>query len=256
MVAESPYLSVVVPCYNESENLRRGVLEEMAEYLDAQDYSYEVVVSDDGSGDESREIVRRRLKDKLHFRLLKNEHGGKPHAVWQGIKAVEGEVILITDMDQSTPIDELGKLLPFFGQGYDVIIGSRGVERENFPLYRTVGSSVFRFFRRLFLLPDIEDTQCGFKAMRTAVAREIFPQLEVIRKPVSAEGWKVTAFDVELLFLAKRASYGIAEVEVRWADRDVSRGKERSYLAESKEMAMQILRVKLNAWRGFYTRNG
>ncbi|MFP3897446.1 MAG: glycosyltransferase [Anaerolineales bacterium] len=255
MSSNSPYLSVVVPCYNESENLRRGVLEEMAEYLDGRDYSYEVIISDDGSSDESREIVRQRVADRTHFRLLENEHGGKPHAVWQGIKALEGEIVLITDMDQSTPIGELGKLLPFFEQGYDVVIGSRGAERENFPLYRRMGSSIFRFFRRLFLLPDIDDTQCGFKAMRTAVAREIFPQLEVIREPVSVKGWKVTAFDVELLFLAERAGYDIAEVEVKWADRDVSRGKERSYLAESKEMAMQILRVKFNAWRGFYTRN-
>lgn len=254
MTSSSPCLSVVVPCYNESENLQRGVLEEMVDYLDTQDYEYEVIISDDGSSDDSREIVRRRLEDKPHCRLLENEHGGKPHAVWHGIKAVEGEIVLITDMDQSTPISELGKLLPFFTGEYDVVIGSRGVERENFPLYRRMGSSVFRFFRRLFLLPNIIDTQCGFKAMRTAVAREIFPRLEVIREPVSVKGWKVTAFDVELLFLAKRGGYEIAEVEVEWADRDVSRGKGRSYLAESREMAMQILRVKYNAWRGFYAR--
>lgn len=255
MSLNSPYLSVIVPCYNESENLQRGVLEEMADYLETRDYPYEVIVSDDGSSDKSREIVRRRLQDKPHFRLLKNEHGGKPHAVWQGIRAAKGEIVLITDMDQSTPISEVGKLLPLFAQGYDMVIGSRGVERENFPLYRRMGSSAFRFFRRLFLLPDIEDTQCGFKAMCRSVAREIFPQLEVIRESVSVRGWKVTAFDVELLYLAKRAGYAIAEVEVRWADRDVSRGKERSYLAESKEMAMQVLRVKLNAWRGFYGRD-
>ncbi|MFO7917178.1 MAG: glycosyltransferase [Anaerolineae bacterium] len=255
MVPNAPYLSAVVPCYNESENLRRGVLEEMAEYLDARDFSYEVIISDDGSSDESREIVRRRLEDKPHFRLLENEHGGKPHAVWQGIRAAEGEIVLITDMDQSTPIGQLEKLLPYFEQGYDVVIGSRGAGRENFPLYRRMGSSVFRFFRRLLLLPDIEDTQCGFKALRTAVAREIFPQLEVIRGPVSVKGWKVTAFDVELLFLAKRTGYDIAEVAVEWADRDVSRRKGRSYLAESKEMAMQIMRVRFNAWRGFYTDN-
>ncbi|MEA3406736.1 MAG: glycosyltransferase [Chloroflexota bacterium] len=255
MPSDSAYLSVIVPCYNESENLQRGVLEEMAGYLDTRDYGYEVIISDDGSRDESQEIVRQRLQDKPHFRLLENEHGGKPHAVWQGIKAAKAEIILITDMDQSTPISELDQLLPLFGRGYDVVIGSRGAEREGFPLYRRMGSDVFRFFRRLFLLREIVDTQCGFKAMRTAVAREVFPRLEVIREPVSVKGWRVTAFDVELLFLAQRAGYEIAEVEVRWADRDVSREKERSYLAESKEMAMQVLRVKFNQWRGFYARN-
>ncbi len=249
-----PYLSVVVPCYNESENLRRGVLEEMHAYLSRQSYSYEVIISDDGSTDDSREIVRQRLGDKPGFRLLENPHGGKPSAVWFGIQAARGEIVLFTDMDQSTPITQLARLLPLFEQGCDVVIGSRGMERQNFPLYRRLGSQVFRAFRRLFLLRDISDTQCGFKAMRTPVAREIFPRLEAISKPVKVTGWKVTAFDVELLFLAERAGYRIGEVTVEWANRDVAVGKRKSYLAESKEMAEQILRIKINEWRGIYDR--
>ncbi len=247
-----PYLSVIVPCYNEHENLQRGVLEEMQEYLDRQSYLYEVLISDDGSTDDSREIVRQHIAPMPHFRLLENAHGGKPSAVWHGIQAAQGELILFTDMDQSTPIDQLGKLLPFFRQGYDVAIGSRGMERENFPLYRRLGSSAFRHFRRLFLLPSISDTQCGFKAMRSAVAHELFPKLEAIQKPMRVSGWKVTAFDVELLFLVERTGYRLGEVTVAWANRDTARGKGKSYLAESREMAMQVLRVKLNEWRGLY----
>lgn len=247
-----PYLSVVVPCYNESENLRRGVLEEMYAYLSQQRLPYEVLISDDGSTDESREIVRERVRDKPEFRLLENPHGGKPSAVWHGIQAARGQIVLFTDMDQSTPINQLDKLLPFFERGFDVVIGSRGLERQDFPLYRRLGSAVFRSFRRLLLLRNISDTQCGFKAMRVAAAREVFPQLEAIRRPGRVKGWKVTAFDVELLFLLERRGYRIAEVTVEWANRDVSSGKRKSYLAESKEMALQVLKIKLNEWRGVY----
>lgn len=248
----SPYLSVVVPCYNESENLRRGVLDEMDAYLRRQAYTYEVIISDDGSTDDSREIVRAYVATHPQFSLLENAHGGKPWAVWHGIRAARGEIVLFTDTDQSTAIHQFERFEPLLQAGYDVVIGSRGLERKNFSLLRQLGSVVFRTFRRLFLLRGISDTQCGFKAMRAPVARELFPKLEAIRRPVHVQGWKVTAFDVELLYLAERAGYRIREVLVEWADRDVARGKRKSYLAESREMAGQVLRVKLNAWRGFY----
>ena len=250
---DAPYLSVIVPCYNESENLKRGVLEEMNEYLSRQDYEYEVIISDDGSTDDSREVVREHLEGKPRFRLLDNPHGGKPVALWHGVEAAQGEVLLFTDMDQSTPIDQLDLLLPVFDRGYDLAIGSRGTARADFPWYRRLGSVVFRTLRHLLVVRSISDTQCGFKAMRAPVARELFPQLEVIRKPRTAAGWKVSAFDVELLFLAERAGYRIGEVTVSWADRDLARGKGKSYWAESKEMAQQVLRIKLNEWRGVYS---
>jgi glycosyltransferase involved in cell wall biosynthesis len=247
-----PYISVVVPCYNESENLQGGVLDEMESYLGSQPYTYEVIISDDGSTDDSRELARRAIADKPRFRLQENPHGGKPSAVWYGIQAACGEIVLFTDMDQSTPIDQVSRLLPLFEQGYGVVIGSRGMERADFPLHRRIGSMLFRTFRRIFLLRSISDTQCGFKAMRAGVAREIFPLLEPIREAARVTGWKVTAFDVELLFLAERAGYRVGEVVVDWANRDLARGKRKSYLGESKEMAAQVLRVKLNDWRGVY----
>ena len=251
-----PYLSVVVPCYNEAENLQRGVLSEIYEYLRRQDYPYEVVVSDDGSTDESRELVCAWIADKPAFRLVENPHGGKPSAVWGGLQAARGEIVLFTDMDQSTPIDQVARLLPRFEEGYQVVIGSRGRARRDFPLYRRMGSAVFGAFRRLLLLHDIQDTQCGFKALRTEVALRLFPKLEAIASPQATTGWKVTAFDVELLYLAERVGLPIAEVEVEWADRDVSRGKGKSYWKESKEMAEQVWRIKRNEWQGLYRSEG
>lgn len=247
-----PQLSIIVPCYNERENLRRGVLEEMQSYLAGLDMSYEVLISDDGSTDDSADLIRQHTSDKPFFRLLCCAHGGKPSAVWHGIQAAQGEIVLFADMDQSTPLHQWDRLRPLFDQGCDVVIGSRGMERQNFPLYRRIGSALFRTFRRTFLLRTISDTQCGFKAMRRPVALDIFPRLEAIRRPGRITGWKVTAFDVELLYLAERRGYSIGEVVVEWANRDVSRGKKKSYLAESREMAEQVLRIKLNERHGLY----
>lgn len=125
-------LSVVIPCYNEEANLKRKVLQEVYDYLKKQKYFWEVVVSDDGSTDNSLEIASDFAKKHKGFRVLKNRHGGKPWAVWKGIKAAKGEIVLFTDMDQSAPLKELGKLLPWFKKGYDIVIGSRGLTREGF----------------------------------------------------------------------------------------------------------------------------
>lgn len=243
------YLSVVVPCYNEAGNLEHGVLEEMAAYLNRQSYSWEVLISDDGSTDDSREIARSHISQLPGFRLLENPHRGKPGAVWAGIQAARGEVVLFTDMDQSTPLDQFDKLKPKLDAGYDIAIGSRGLERENFPLYRRIGSIVFRGFRQLFILRHISDTQCGFKAFKTTVARDVFPQLDALR-PKEVVGWQVTAFDVELLYLADQAGYSIAEVVVNWSNRDFAQHKNKSYWRESFHMADQVIKILLRHLRG------
>lgn len=246
-----PYLSIVIPCYNEKENLNRGVLDEVYDFLKKQRFSWEVVVSDDGSTDDSREIVSKQIKNKKNFRLVENIHGGKPSAVWGGIQKSSGEYVLFTDMDQSAPIGEVLKLLTYF-KDYEVVIGSRGMERENFSLVRKLGSNVFRLFRKSLMLRKINDTQCGFKAFRADTARKIFPLLQFFKKEKVVRGWKVTSFDVELLFIAEKFGYKIKEVEVEWKDRDIAKGKKKSYFKESKEMLVQIVRVKLNDLKGLY----
>jgi dolichyl-phosphate beta-glucosyltransferase len=122
---------------------------------------------------------------------------------------------------------------------------------------RKLGSFVFRTLRGLFLLRDIADTQCGFKLCRRQVALEIFPHLEFFKKKERPSGWKVTAYDVELLFLVEKAGYRIKEVVVSWSNRDQSDTKSQTgelarYVHESIDMAKQVARVKLNHLKGLY----
>ena len=247
----NPYLSIIIPCFNEEENLRRGVLDEVFDYLKKQKFSYEVIISDDGSSDKSRQLVEIFIKGKHDFIYLKNPHGGKPSAVKAGLLKARGEWVLFTDMDQATPIGELSKILPFFKE-YDIVIGSRGLTRKSFPLYRKLASAAFLAIRRPFLLRKITDTQCGFKALKRKIALEIFPRLQVFLIKDKIRGWRVSAYDVEMLFIAEKAGYKIAEVPVTWEDKDITRGKKRSFVKESKEMLLEILRIKLADLRGRY----
>jgi len=247
-----PYLSVIIPCYNEENNLKRGVLDEVKKYLKKQPYPWEVIISDDGSTDESLDFLEKYCQKYPNFILLKNPHGGKPFAVRAGIKKAKGKIVLFTDMDQSTPIKEVEKLLPFFEKKYEVVIGSRGLEREGFSLFRRLASRIFRFFRQALLLRNISDTQCGFKAFKNKVAKDLFSQLLIFKKPAKVKGWRVGAFDVELLFIAQKRGYKIAEIPVEWRDKDIAGGKQRKFLKESWAMLKEILRVKINDLKGLY----
>jgi len=249
------FLSVVVPCYNEAENIERGVLEKVYSYFKDKDYSWEVLISDDGSSDKSTSLVENRIKSLEGFYLIKNPHGGKPSALLGGVKAAKGKYVLFTDMDQSTPISELDKLLPYTKDNVEAVIGSRGVVRKDFPLYRKLGAVVFMIVRRALILPELVDTQCGFKLFRSDILKKVFPRLEFFKKEEKRVGWIVTSYDVELLHLIKKAGGRIVEVPVLWKDEDRSKTKGSSlkrYFKESKDMFFQILRVKLNDWRGMY----
>ncbi len=253
----SPYLSVIIPCYNEQKNLESGVLDEVYQYLVGRDYPWEVVIVNDESTDGSRRLIQGFIQDKASFSLVDIPHGGKPAAVWEGIQQARGHIVLFADMDQSTPLHEVEKLLPWYEEGYDVVIGSRGVERQGFSIGRRLGSVVFRSLRRLFLLRDISDTQCGFKSCRREAALEAFPQLQFFQQKDQPSGWKVSAYDVELLHLLEKAGYQLKEVEVEWLNRDQSDTKDQSgapgrYLRESIEMTKEVLRVRLNELKGLY----
>ncbi len=245
-------LSIVIPNFNEKQNLDRGVLEEVNNYLKKVKYDYEVIISDDGSTDGSREEAEKFSRSHLGFKVLPNPHGGKAKAVWAGIKAAKGEIVLFTDMDQSTPLKEVEKLFPWFDQGYSVVFGSRGKARANFPWFRQLTSWGFRVIRGIFLLHDVVDTQCGFKAFKNSVAKKIFPMLSVLKEQKESKGWTVSAFDVELLFLAEKFGNKLKEVDVTWKDEDVATNKDKRFIKESTDMLKQILQVKMNNLKGMY----
>ena len=171
-----PRLSVVIPAYNESANLKNGILDEVYNYLKAQKYTYEVLIVDDASKDETRELVEKFIKGKNGFKLIKNEHGGKAITVTTGMLEAKGEIVLFTDMDQATPIKELEKLLPKFEEGFDVVIGSRK-SRAGAPLIRKLMGWGFATMRNIILGLPFKDTQCGFKAFKQSAVHEIFPDM-------------------------------------------------------------------------------
>jgi dolichyl-phosphate beta-glucosyltransferase len=241
-----PKVSVIIPCYNEEENLKRGVLDQVEKYLRKQDYPSEVIISDDQSTDGSLKFLEKFKKYNSRFKLLKNKHGGKPFALRSGYRKSRGEIILFTDMDQSTPIEELGKLLPFFKEDYEVVFGSRGTVRKKAPLIRKIMAKAFLTFRGLIILSEITDTQCGFKAFKREGLKKIFPKMTIFKTDKQAKGWRVTAYDVELLFVAQKLGLKIKEVPVQWEDRDIALEKKRNFLKESKEMLLEVLRVKFN----------
>ncbi|MFA7676281.1 MAG: glycosyltransferase, partial [Candidatus Shapirobacteria bacterium] len=218
-------ISIIIPCYNEENNLKNGVLDEVYSFLKTQEFNWEVIICNDESTDNSFKLVKEFSSKHTGFRVLNLPHGGKPSAVWGGIKEAKYPLILFTDMDQSTPLKEINKLLPFFDKGFDIVIGSRGISREGNSLIRKIMARGFLFGRRLVLLPKIIDTQCGFKAFKTDVAKKIFPNLQFFKDKSNKKGWRVSAFDVELLFMAQKWGYKIKEVEVDWKNEDLSTTK-------------------------------
>jgi glycosyltransferase involved in cell wall biosynthesis len=247
-------LSVVIPCYNEENNLKRGVLEEVFDFLQKVDFKWEVIIVNDASTDNSLKICQDFAKKHNNFKVLDLPHGGKPAAVWGGIQAAKYPLVLFTDMDQSTPLKEIKKLLPFSDK-YDVVIGSRGKDREGNSFIRILMSQAFLIFRRLVLLPKIIDTQCGFKMFKTEVAKKLFPNLQFFKDKSDKKGWRVSAFDVELLFMAQKWGYQIKEVPVIWKNEDTSNTKGEDnvrFKKNSEQMAKEIFRIIKNNLTGLY----
>lgn len=213
----APYLSIVIPAYNEEENFRRGVLEKVSTYLEKRPFSWEVIFVDDGSVDSTLRLLSNFVKKHPGFYLIESDHGGKFKAVAKGVYEAKGEVVLFSDFDQSTPISEFEKFQKEFQKGSDVIIGNRVAgERINDPLYRYVRSRMFNLLVRVIILPGISDTQCGFKAFKGQVGKKLFSSL-LVAKEEHVGGSFMGGFDVELLYLARKMGYKISEVPVKWA---------------------------------------
>lgn len=245
-------LSVVIPCYDEMVNLQKGVLDKVGHYLDKKKISYEVIIVDDGSKDGSVTFIEDFIRENDRFNLIRNSHLGKAGAVTSGVLAAKGEYILFTDMDQATPIEEWDKLAPYFDDGYDIVIGSRNTERKGSPLSRQIISRSAIILRKLIVgIDDISDSQCGFKAFRHEVAQQLFSKVKEIHHGFGKiSGSAVTAgFDVELIFLARKMNYKIAEVPVRWFYVESRRV---SPVRDSVQGVVDLVKIKINDIKGKY----
>lgn len=249
MMQKSPRLSIIIPAYNEELNLKKGALDEVWEYLKNVDYSYEVLIVDDGSRDRTLELVEKFIKGKNNFRLIKNSHGGKALAVMTGLLSARGEIALFTDMDQATPLSEVGNFFPKFNEGYDIVIGSRR-GRKGAPMLRKLTAWGFAILRNIILGLPFPDTQCGFKAFNKKSREAIFPGLKRQWEDMKAGGAAVNAgFDVETLFIARKAGFKIAEVDVNWHHV----GSERvQIIKDSFDAIRDMFRIKWNDFRGKY----
>jgi dolichyl-phosphate beta-glucosyltransferase len=246
------YLSIIIPCYNEETNIRNGVLHVIAEYLDKQPYEKEVIIVDDGSEDQSIALIERFIQqsNKSYIKLIKNPHGGKATTVITGMLAGTGEIVMFTDMDQATPIEEVEKLLPYFAEGYDIVFGSRAGERKGAPIIRRAMSRGFMIVRAVVVGLNFRDTQCGFKAFRREVAHKIFTRMKIHGKRKEVKGSTVTAgFDVEFLFLARKMGYKLKEVPVTWHYVGTKRV---NAIKESWSGLKDMINLRINDLRGMY----
>ena len=224
--AQEPYLSVVIPAYNEASRLP-STLNKILSYLESREYPYEVLVIDDGSLDKTAQVVEEMASERPHLRLVRNPHRGKGYAVRTGMLLATGRYILYSDADLSTPIEEIEKLLPYLEGAFDIAIGSReglGAARYDEPAYRHLMGRAFNAIVRVVALPQFDDTQCGFKAFRKEAAHTLFKGVHLYGDSAGdVKGAMVTGFDVEVLYLAQRRGYQIAEVPVQWTNAGGSR---------------------------------
>lgn len=242
-------LSVVIPSYNEEKNLKRGVLDSVKNYLIKQKLDFEIIIVDDGSSDSSLEIVKKYISKDKKFKLIQNSHGGKAIAVMTGMLASSGDIVLFTDMDQATPINQLGKFLPKFAEKYGIVIGSR-TGRKGAPFIRKLSAWGFSIFRTIILGLPFKDTQCGFKAFNRESVEKIIPIIKNEWGVVHFKGGAVNAgFDVELLFLAKKYGFKIAEVPVEWNYVDTERVQ---VIKDALAAVYDMFRIRINDLKGKY----
>lgn len=231
---------MVIPAFNEALRLPRTLKRLMA-YLDGWSRSYEIVVVDDGSTDDTMEQAKGAAGGAL--RVFQNEaNRGKGHCVRRGMLAATGRRRLMTDADLSTPIEELPRLAAKMDEGYDVVIGSRGVPGARIevhqPWYRENMGRLFNLFVRMMTVPGLRDTQCGFKLFTAEAADTVF----------SASRLDGFSFDVEALFIARKRGYRIAEIPITWRNDAASRVS----LWGGFRAFPDLLRIRVNDWAGRY----
>ena len=250
--AGPPSLSLVIPAYNEAPRIA-GTLASAIAFLNAQAYSAELILVDDGSTDATAELARGIIADHGNARLLTIPHAGKAAALRAGISAATNDLVGFSDADLATPLHHLDELRDAIATGCDVAIGSRegaGARRHGEPLHRHVMGRIFNTLVRLLLLPGIQDTQCGFKLFTRDAATQLLARSRLYTGPnQSVTGPRVTAFDVELLLVARRLGFRICTIPVHWTYGSQSKVNP---LRDTWQNVRDVLLVRWNDWRGRY----
>lgn len=240
----TPYLSIIIPAYNEAERIPNALLD-MDKRLRGVNFSYEMIVVNDGSTDKTVDIVNGMISRVQNLRLLNlPKNLGKGGATRVGMLEAKGTIRIFTDADNSTSIDQFEKMVPFFEKGYGVVIGSRAVPGAKLEpaesWHRRIIGRGLNLVVQLLLLPGIWDTQCGFKAFTAEAAERVFSISEI-------NGW---GFDVEALSLARTMGYRIKEIPVRWVNDDRSHVK----FSAGFEFLRDIAKVRWSLWTNGYLR--
>ena len=231
------FLSVIIPAYNEEKRITKTLLS-VEEYLKRQPYNYEILVVSDGSTDSTIEVVSRLKEQISSLRIIDNKKNhGKGFVVRQGMLAAGGDVRLFMDADNSTNIDQVSKFLPYFQQGYDVLVAKRIVVVKQ-PWTREFLGWVFRLIVRILVPLGVSDSQAGFKAFSKKTTEAVFAKQTIFR-------W---AFDVEILAIAKKMRFKIKETPVVWANDAQSHVKIDGMI----KMFFEVLTVRKNLWSKKY----
>ena len=239
-----PTYSIIIPAYNEGARLGT-TLDRVLNYVAAQRWDAEVIVVNDGSRDQTPDLVRSYAQTHPALRLLENPgNRGKGYSVRNGMLHAAGEILLFSDADLSSPIEEAIKLFAAIRSGADIAIGSRWLQPElqahRQSVLRQVYGRIFNLALRILLGLNFKDTQCGFKAFTRKAAQTIFPLQEI-------ERW---GFDPELLYLARRSGLKVKEVAVVWSH---SEGTRINPLRDGLRMFAEVLKIRWNALMGKYS---
>lgn len=230
----STHLSLVIPMYNEETRIG-STLEKALVYLRSQKYTWEIIVVDDGSSDRSVSVAEKILEGAAG-RVLKNpENRGKGYSVKRGMLEAEGEYIIFSDADLSTPIEESEGFLAELKSRYDIVIGSRALKDSRIEVRqsqaRELMGKTFNKLARLLAFRDIHDSQCGFKGFRRIAAHDLFSRQKI-------DGF---SFDVEVLYLAQKSGYSILEKPVRWQHVEQSRVR---LVSDPLKMFLDLVKIR------------
>ena len=242
-MAQKPFLSVVIPAYNEAKRLPLTLID-IDKHLQKASFVYEIIVVDNNSKDATKEIAQRFTSIIKNLRVIECRTQGKGAAVKKGMLDATGQIRLFTDADNSVSVDQFIKIQHFFREGYDVVIGSRDVKGAKLEppqsWYRVLLGNMGNIFIQIMLLGGIKDTQCGFKAFTERATAKIFPLVSVV-------GW---GFDVEVLSLAKMFGYKIKEAPVVWVNSVESKVKSTAYI----QVLLEVVRIKMRIMTGYYVK--